>query len=211
MNPPAPKSIVIIGIAGGSGSGKSWLAERLTASLAPDVAHLSLDDFYVDRSHLSLARRARINFDHPRAIDWQALEQAVRRLRAGRPARVPAYDFSTHCRQPFTKLVPPKGIVLIEGLWTLRRPLLRRLLDARIFLACGPRTRLRRRLARDLKARGRTRESVCRQFRLVVEPMHRRFVEPQARWADVVLREGWGKLEARIVSEVARSLRQEAA
>jgi len=203
-----PKANVIIGIAGGSGAGKTWLAEQLTASLAPDVVRLSMDDFYLDRSHLSLARRATLNFDHPRAIDWRALEAAVRRLRAGRPAQVPCYDFSTHCRRSSQSSLFPKAVVLVDGLWPLYRPSLRRLLDLRIFLACPARTRLRRRLARDLKARGRTAESVRQQFRLTVEPMHRRFVEPQAKWADLILREGWGKWEAGVVGEVIRRLRE---
>jgi uridine kinase len=207
----APRSALIVGIAGGSGSGKTWLAEQLAASLAPDVLRLSMDDFYLDRSHLSPARRARINFDHPRAIDWEALEEAVRRLRAGRPACVPCYDFSTHCRHSSQRSLFPKSVVLVDGLWAWYRSSLRRMLDVRIFLTCPARTRLRRRLARDLKARGRTAESVRKQFRLTVEPMHRRFVEPQAQWADLILREGWGRWEAGVIVEVVRSLKEERA
>jgi uridine kinase len=177
----------LVAIAGGSGSGKSWLAERLVAALAPNAARVSLDDFYRDRSHLSAARRAGINFDHPRAIDWPHFERALRALRAGRPARLPSYDFQTHCRRAPGPVLQPRPIILVEGLWLLRRPSLRRLFAFSLFLDCPAHTRLRRRLARDLQARGRTRASVQAQFRNHVEPMHCRFVAPQARWADLVL------------------------
>ncbi len=177
----------LIAIVGGSGSGKSWLAERLASALAPKAARLSLDDFYLDRSHLSPARRARINFDHPRAIDWHAFERVIRALRAGRPARLPSYDFATHSRRASSQVLQPRLIILVDGLWLLRRPSLRRLFALKLFLDCPNRTRLVRRLARDLRTRGRTRASIQAQFRNQVEPMHCKFVAPQARWADVVL------------------------
>ncbi len=183
-NPRAP---LLVAIVGGSGAGKSWLAERLETALAGQAARLSLDDFYRDRSHLSPARRARINYDHPRAIDWSALERVLRRVLSGRAARLPCYNFTTHCRGRTTRLLQPKPIILLEGLWLLRRPSLRRLFSLSLFLDCPMPTRLERRLQRDQRSRGRTDASVKQQFRAMVEPMHRRFVAPQARWADVVL------------------------
>lgn len=194
-------------IAGGSGAGKTFLAERLAASLGVQTVRLAMDNFYRDRSRLSQSRRARINFDHPRAIDWDTLEGVLRRLRDGRPARVPGYDFCTHCRKRAQQLLPPKPVVLVDGLWALRRARLRQLFDLRVFVACPASVRLRRRLARDLLTRGRTRASVLSQFRLTVEPMHRRFVEPQLKWADIVLRKGWREWEVQFVAEVIRSLR----
>jgi uridine kinase len=179
--------VKLVAIVGGSGSGKTWLAGKLLAALAPDAAGLSLDDFYLDRSHLSPARRARLNFDHPRAIDWAGVEQTLHALRAGRAAPVPCYDFKTHSRLPGGKVIKPKPIVLVEGLWLLHRRALRRLFALRLFLECPGGLRLRRRLARDLVARGRTRAAVRAQFQATVEPMHRRFVAPQIRWADLVL------------------------
>ncbi len=177
----------LIAIVGGSGSGKTWLAERLQQLLGAQAVRVSLDDFYRDRSHLSPARRARLNFDHPRAIDWLQLQAALRRLAQRRPAKVPDYDFATHCRKPRPKLIRPKPIVLVDGLWLLRRPTLRRLFYFSIFLDCSRTTRLRRRLARDRLTRSRDRAGILRQFRTTVDPMHRRFVAPQARWANLVI------------------------
>lgn len=179
---------ILVAIVGGSGSGKTWLAERLQSALGPDAVRLSLDDFYRDRSHLSLARRARVNFDQPKAIDWGGVETAVRRLAGGWTARVPRYDFATHSRQKTGKTVPARPVVLIDGLWLLRRRSLRSLFHLRIFLECPTRIRLRRRLERDVGSRGRTAASVHRQFRDTVEPMHRLYVSSQSRHADVVIR-----------------------
>jgi uridine kinase len=179
---------VLVAIVGGSGSGKSWLAQKLQQALAPRAASLCQDDFYRNRSHLSFARRARLNFDHPRAIDWLRLERVLRGVLSGRTPRVPCYDFKTHTRLQKEKLLEPKPIILLEGLWLLRRPLIRRLSSLSIFLECPPGTRLRRRLARDMASRGRTRASIERQFRSAVEPMHVRHVAPQARLADLVFK-----------------------
>lgn len=179
---------VLVAITGGSGSGKTWLAAQLERALAPRAARLSLDDFYRDHSHLSPARRARLNFDHPRAIDWPAMERVIRELLSGRPAAVPGYDFTTHCRLKNTRLLSPKPIILLDGLWLLRRPSLRRLFSLRIFLDCPFASRLQRRMARDLVSRGRTRSSIAQQFRRTVEPMHALYVEPQSALADVVFK-----------------------
>lgn len=180
-------SPLLVAIVGGSGSGKTWLARKLESALAPHTARLSLDDFYCDRSHLSPQRRAKINFDQPGAIDWVATERAIRALARGRAALIPSYDFKTHTRARLGKVLVPKPIVLIEGLWLLRRRSLRRLFDVRIFVNCPTSVRLRRRLKRDLRSRGRTEASVRAQFWRMVEPMHRIYVAPQARWADIVL------------------------
>src|SRR6185436_16193427 len=113
---------ILIAITGGSGAGKTWLARELQSALGRRAARISLDDFYRDSSHLSPGRRAAINFDHPRTIDWPTLERALRQLRAGRPARVPRYDFKTHCRVRTQAVLRPRPIVVMEGLWLLRRP-----------------------------------------------------------------------------------------
>lgn len=178
---------VLVAIVGGSGSGKTWLAEKLELALAPDAVRFSLDDFYLDRSHLRLARRAQLNFDHPRAIDWPCLEAVLHLLLAGRPAALPCYNFETHSRLGCTRLLQPKAFILLDGLWLLRRPAVRRLINFGVFLDCPRGTRLRRRLARDLLSRGRTRNSILRQFRTTVQPMHARYVASQASLADLVL------------------------
>lgn len=178
---------VLIAIAGGSGSGKTWLAQKLEKALAPNAIRVCLDDFYRDRSHLSSGRRARINFDQPSAIDWPLAEAALRRLVNGAITRMPAYDFKTHSRIKTTRVLRPKPFILVDGLWVLRRRALRGLFQWRIYIDCPMRVRLQRRLARDTRSRGRSQWSVKRQFRQMVEPMHRRYVAPQARWADLVL------------------------
>src|SRR5438477_3930232 len=163
---------LLVAIVGGSGSGKTWLADKLQAALGTKAARLSLDDFYHDRSGLSPSRRASVNFDNPRAIDWISFERVLRLCVAGKAASLPCYDFKTHCRRRASKLLRPKPITLVDGLWLLRRPSLRRLFSLSIFLDCRTSIRLQRRVARDLLTRGRSRASVQQQFWDTVEPMH---------------------------------------
>jgi uridine kinase len=190
-----PKQPLLVAIVGGSGSGKSWLADKLQSALGHNAGRLSLDDFYRDRSHLSPAQRARINFDKPPAIDWPVFERVLNRCLQWRSTQVPRYDFKTHCRLPRSRVLKPKPIMLVEGLWLLRSPRIRKLFGFRIFLDVPMQLRLRRRLARDVTDRGRSRKSVQDQFRKTVEPMHRKFVDPQARLADIVLPRNWGGRE----------------
>jgi uridine kinase len=181
------KTTHLVAIVGGSGSGKGWLATRLRRLLGEKACHLTLDDFYLDRSHLPPGRRERVNFDRPHAIDWDCAERALRDSRAGRGIRAPRYDFVTHCRLPGRETWRPRPWVVMEGLWLLWRTSMRRLFDLKIFLDCPPSLRLRRRLARDVAERGRKAEDIRRQFLTEVAPMHARYVEPQKRWADVIL------------------------
>jgi len=181
-----PIQPLLVAIVGGSGSGKTWLGDKLQSALGAKAGRLSLDDFYRDRSHLSAARRERINFDNPAAIDWMAFETTLNRCLHGKRAKVPRYYFKTHCRLQPT-ILKPNAIMLVDGLWLLRSPRIRKFFGFRIFLSSPMRLRLRRRLARDIAARARRRKSVQEQFRRIVEPMHRKFVAPQIRWADVVV------------------------
>lgn len=179
----------LIAVAGGSGSGKSWLADRLQKLLGEVAGRLSLDDFYLDRTHLVPSRRERINYDHPRSIDWPFLEQVLRSCRAGRPAQLPRYDFASHTRLFDQAEWPPKPLIVVDGLWILHRTSIRRMFQLKIYLECPAPLRLRRRLKRDVAERGRTPASVRRQFAATVDPMHERFVAPQARWADLVIKQ----------------------
>jgi uridine kinase len=196
----------LVAIVGGSGSGKTWLADKLKSALAPHAVSLSLDDFYLDRSYLPPTRRAQLNFDHPRAIDWTGLEYVLLRLLARRSAHLPCYDFGTHRRFSRTRAVAPRTFIILDGLWLLRRRTVRRLVSFSVFLECPRRTRLRRRLARDLRSRSRTRRSIQRQFRTTVEPMHTRFVEPQGRLAHLVLRRGCTKRDVWKIASYLRGL-----
>jgi uridine kinase len=185
MKAPIPAKLVAI--TGGSGAGKSWLADRLQHLFGDQAGRIMQDSFYRDRSHLPAAERARQNFDHPDALDWACFHQTLEAVATGREARVPAYDFSTHCRRPGAAPIAPKPIMIVDGLWLLHRPEIRRLFSLGIFLHCPEDERLRRRTVRDTAERGRTAPSVRRQFRETVAPMHRLFVDPQARHADLVI------------------------
>ena len=196
----------LVALVGGSGAGKSWLADRLQRALGSDAGRLSLDDFYYDRSHLPPKRRANVNFDHPRAIDWRSVERALEDCRSGRTIRLPRYEFVSHSRGPKPELWRPKPLILMEGLWLLRRPAVRRLFDLRIFVESPARLRFRRRLARDVAERGRSPAAVRRQFFQTVAPMHVRFVAPQARWADIRLRRPPDENEVRQLAARLRAL-----
>lgn len=202
MAKPRPFTVAIVG---GSGSGKSWLADRLQKSLGNRAVWLSLDEFYKDRSHLPPVRRELVNFDNPQAIDWPLFLKVLRVLKAGRRAWCPRYDFAIHSRHKEGRWIQPKPIVLVDGLWLLHSSMVRGLFDLTIFLECCAATRLKRRLARDLKMRGRTRASVLRQFRTTVQPMHRRFVESQKKWAEIVLPERVAAPDLKVIIRTIRS------
>jgi len=200
---PAPLFVAIVG---GSGSGKTWLAERLQSRLGSMATRISLDDFYRDRSHLPPQRRAKINFDHPAAIDWKLFHRVLSQLHTWRNARVPAYDFTTHSRRKRPRILKPRSIILVDGLWLLRRPAIRRFFTFRIFLDSPARTRLRRRITRDLLSRGRARASILEQFRNTVEPMHARYIIPQIHQADLLLKGNWGEREAENLAAAIQGL-----
>lgn len=185
--PGEPMKARLIAIAGGSGSGKSWLARRLRRRLGGEAGLLSLDDFYRDLAGLDRRARDQVNFDDPAAIDWELCEACLRRIQAGEPCTLPRYNFTTHTRRPEGRCWRPRPVVLVEGLWPLHQARLRGLFALSVFVACAPELRLARRVERDQRERGRTRASVLRQFEQHVGPMHDRFVAPQRRWADVVL------------------------
>jgi uridine kinase len=182
-----PSPVKLIAITGGSGSGKTWLARRLQRRLGRRAGLLSLDDFYRDLSGLPPARRDRVNFDHPAAIDWPLFLRCLDEIRRGEPARLPRYDFATHTRHARPRRWRPRPVVLIDGLWLLHRPELRRLYALTLYLDCPEELRLARRLARDQAARGRSRASVLRQWRRQVRPMHQRHVAPQKKHAGLAV------------------------
>jgi uridine kinase len=177
----------LVAIVGGSGAGKTWLADRLQQSFGKRAARLSLDDFYRDLSPLPQSRRTRVNFDNPRAIDWPRVQNALHACRSGRSIALPQYDFATHTRIPSSHRWRPQRLVFMDGLWLLYRPELRSLFDLTVFLDCPTELRLQRRMARDVAQRERTPASVREQFWTTVAPMHDRYVAPQQRWAEIVL------------------------
>lgn len=177
----------IVGIVGGSCAGKTWLANRLQALLGERASRLSQDDFYHDRSYLSASRRACLNFDQPKAIDWERLQTVLNVFASGRVASVPRYDYATHGRLGGESVLRPAPFLLVEGLWLFRRTEIRNLFALKIFIRSTPALCTERRLARDTVQRGRTPEQVLEQLRRYTLPMFERFVAPQEKWADVQL------------------------
>ena len=187
----ADRQPIIVGVAGGTGSGKTTIAQAIYTTLGPElVAYIPHDAYYYDLSHLPLEERARRNFDHPDSLETSLLVQHLSALRAGQPVEIPIYDFATHTRRQETRRVTPKPIILVEGILVLAEPALRDLMDIKIFVDTDADIRFIRRLVRDINERGRTMESVIEQYLNTVRAMHLEFVEPSKRYADIIIPEG---------------------
>jgi len=181
----------VIGIAGGTGSGKTTVARRIYDSLHLDSAvFLDQDSYYRDLAHLPLDERVKLNFDHPDALDNALLAEHLRSLIERRAIDKPTYDFMAHTRAEATVRVEPRDIVLVEGILLFAEPRLRDLFDLKIFVDAEADVRFIRRLRRDTEDRGRSLDSVIEQYLSTVRPMHFEFVEPTKRWADVILPRG---------------------
>ncbi|HEY1098857.1 MAG TPA: uridine kinase [Myxococcota bacterium] len=181
----------VIGIAGGTGSGKTTLARAVTASIpAEHVATLEHDHYYKDGSDLSPDERVQRNYDHPDSLDTALLVEHLRELKAGRGVDVPQYDFVTHSRRPERVRVEPKPVIVVEGILVFVDEALRSQMDVKIFVDTDADIRVMRRIRRDIEQRGRTFSSVREQYYKTVRPMHLAFVEPSKRWADLIIPEG---------------------
>jgi len=182
---------MIIGICGGTGSGKTTVANRILESVsASEVVFIQQDSYYRNLKDLPLDYRQVANFDHPDALDNDLLVNHVRRLRSGEPIELPLYDFKTHTRLVETRAVEPKPIVIVEGILIFAEPRLLEQMDIKVFVDTPDDIRFIRRLRRDIAERGRTAESVIEQYIATVRPMHMQFVEPSKRHADVIIPEG---------------------
>lgn len=182
---------LIIGVAGGTGSGKTTVAGAIVGRIGPDrVLQITQDRYYADLRHLPLTTRNQRNYDHPDSIEGPLLADHLRNLKAGLSAELPIYDFNRHERQPETESVSAKPIILVEGILIFALAEIRELLDIKIFVDTDSDVRFIRRLARDMEQRGRSLESVVDQWLETVRPMHLEFVEPSKRWADVIIPEG---------------------
>jgi uridine kinase len=182
---------LVIGICGGTGSGKTTITERIVAALPPNTALvLQQDHYYLDLSHISMAERHKQNFDHPNAVDGALIVDQVRQLRAGHAVDRPVYDFSQHCRTGKTTRLEPRAALIIEGILIFENAALRALMDIKIFVDTDADIRFIRRMGRDIRERGRSPESVVRQYLETVRPMHLEFIEPSKRHADVIIPEG---------------------
>lgn len=183
--------MIIIGIAGGTGSGKTTVVRSIMENLSQDeVALLPLDSYYNDSSHVPMELRQSINFDHPNAFDWELLSQHVAMLRRGEAIEQPIYDFLTCTRQKETLHVEPRKVIIIEGILALSDKELCKLMDLKIFVDADPDERLIRVMQRDVVERGRTAEAVMERYMRVLKPMHLEFIEPAKRYADLIIPQG---------------------
>jgi uridine kinase len=181
----------MIGVAGGSSSGKTTIAERLAELTGIDhLSLIELDSYYVAHDDLALEERRRINYDHPDAFDWPLLNDHLAALHAGASVPVPTYDYELYNRSSQTRMVDPAKIVVVDGILVLWDRALRERFDLKIFVDTAPDIRLIRRLRRDVSQRGRSTEGVIEQWLETVRPSHERFVEPSKRYADVIIPEG---------------------
>jgi uridine kinase len=182
---------IILGVAGGSGSGKTTVVRAIVSELGGEqVTVVHHDSYYRDTSHLSVAERLAINYDHPDALETELLVEHLRELRENRGVAVPVYDFAEHSRLERRDHVVPRKVIIVDGLLILWDRPLRELMDIKVFVDTDADIRFIRRLQRDIRERGRSTESVVQQYTRTVRPMHLEFVEPSKRYADLILPEG---------------------
>lgn len=182
---------MIIGISGGTGSGKTTVAQKIISSVgAENVIYLQQDAYYRNLGDMPLDLRHNVNFDHPDAFDTELLMNHIEALRAGEPVQQPIYDYATHSRKGETTRLEPRPVIIIEGILVFVNPQMRALMDMKIFVDTDADIRFIRRLDRDVHERGRSVESIISQYTTTVRPMHLQFVEPSKRYADVIIPEG---------------------
>ena len=204
-SPWKPDHPLFIGIAGGSGSGKTTIAEALVERLDGKVAIVQHDAYYRHVPELSFEERTKVNYDHPASLETELLVEHLIALRSGLQVDRPVYDFSVHLRSNETVRVDPAPVVVIEGILVLAEPELRPQLDLKIFVDTDSDIRLARRLQRDIEERGRTAESVVAQYFDTVRPMHLAYVESSKRYADLIIPEGYNPRAVATVVELIRS------
>ncbi len=180
--------MLIIGIAGGTGSGKTTVVNQIIKELPKDeVCIISQDSYYKDTSHLSFEERENINFDHPKAIDFKLLEQHLSQLRKGNPIEQPVYSFVEHNRTGKTITTFPKKVIIVEGILILTHPEVRKMFDINIYVHADSDERLIRRLKRDMDERGRSLDEILTRYQKTLKPMHQQFIEPTKEYADIII------------------------
>jgi uridine kinase len=200
---------LIIGIAGGSGSGKSTVARNVARAIhAGSVAFIDMDAYYHNFAHLPFEQRRKINWDHPDAFDWDLLLRQLEQLRAGESIEKPVYDFVNHLRSDETVVVPPADVIVVDGILLFTDPRVRDLCEVKVFVDADADIRLVRRIRRDMARRGRPLDEVLTQYLATVHPMHLQFVEPTKRYADVIVPRGGHNAVAieMIVAKIQRRL-----
>ncbi len=189
--------MLIIGIAGGTGSGNTTVVNKIINSLpAGEVAVLPQDSYYKDSSHVPVEERSKINFDEPAAIEWSLLVEHIRQLKEGRDIEMPTYSYLTCTRQEETVTVAPREVVIVEGILVLTDPVLREMMDVKVFVDADADERLIRVIARDCVERGRTPIMVLNRYQDVLKPMHEMYIEPSKRYADLIVPQGGSNVVA---------------
>ena len=204
------KSILVIGIAGGTGSGKTTLMKNIIENFRDQVTVLSHDNYYKRHDELTYEQRCALNYDEPAALETDLMARHLEKLRQGEAIDCPVYDFTIHNRSQETIRIVPKKVIIVEGILIFENKPLRDLMDIRIFVDTDDDIRLCRRIKRDVNKRGRTLESVLQQYQQTVKPMHEQYVEPSKRFADIVVPEGgknWVALDM-IIGRIQRHLEQ---
>lgn len=183
--------MIVIGIAGGTGSGKTTVVNKIINALPQgEVAVIPQDSYYKDLSHLDPAERAKVNFDEPDAIEWTLLVEQLRRLKDGCAVEMPTYSYLTCTRQEQTVHVEPRDVVIVEGILVLNDEVLRSMMDVKVFVDADADDRLIRVIARDCISRGRTPQMVIDRYQAVLKPMHEQYIEPSKRYADIIVPQG---------------------
>lgn len=190
------EKILIIGIAGGTGSGKTTLMKRIVERFGDVVSVLSHDNYYRRLDHLAFEERCKVNYDEPQALETELMSQHLQLLRQGQAIDCPVYDFAQHNRSEDTVHIEPRQVIIVEGILIFENEALRNLMDIRIFVDTDADIRLCRRIKRDVNKRGRSMESVIEQYQTTVKPMHEKYVEPSKKYAHIVVPEGGKNLVA---------------
>lgn len=201
------KSTIVIGIAGGTGSGKTTLINRIKREFNDEITILSHDFYYRENGHLPLEERAKLNYDHPNSFETGLMVEHIKQLKEGKPIARPVYDFVIHNRKPETVRVEPAKVIIVEGILIFENKELLDLFDIKVFIDTDPDVRIIRRILRDVRERGRSLDSVINQYLTTVKLMHDEFVEPSKKNADIIIPEGgYNKVALQMLSDRIKAL-----
>ena len=195
----------VIGIAGGTGAGKTTVAELITENVEASVTRIPLDNYYQDLSHLDYAEREEVNYDHPSAFEWELLREHLGELSEGRAVEMPTYDFSIHNRRDERTTVEPTEVIVVEGIFALYDDEVNGMLDLRLFVETDADVRILRRIQRDVVERDRDLEGVIDQYLSTVKPMHEQFIEPTKKNADIIIPEGANSVAVTLLEDKIRA------
>jgi uridine kinase len=195
----------VIGIAGGTGAGKTTVARLVTENVGESVTRIPIDNYYHDLSHLDFEARKRRNYDHPSAFEWDLLRTQLSSLLEGQPVEMPQYDFASHNRKAERKRVEPTDVVILEGILALYDETINEMMDLRLYVETDADVRILRRIQRDVIERGRDLEGVIDQYLSTVKPMHEQFIEPTKRNADLIIPEGANSVAVKLLEERVRA------